>query len=152
MTPCGWGGEDCVDWNQGTGDRRIRDSSANLCALDKKPPPPFRSLPLPTIGSRLAPRSRRVTIRQIVASFHRPIREFLRLAGSRAEERSNFQSSAQRRRIEVVKDELLQVVPDWDLARLAALLLEPELSLASIVLQTPHLELGHGTDPSGGVD
>ena len=54
--------------------------------------------------------------------------------------------------LDVAQQELLQVVPDGDLPRLAALLGEPQGVLRAVVLEVLEGQLGDGADAGGRVD
>ena len=54
--------------------------------------------------------------------------------------------------LDVAAEDLLQVVPDGDLPRLAAFLGEPQGVLRPVVLEALQGELGHGADAGGRVD
>lgn len=80
-----------------------------------------------------------------VDAAHRPGGEWLGPADGGAEEGALGDDG----RFDVGGQELLQVVPDGDLPRLAALLGETQGILRPVVLQALEGQLGHGPDPAG---
>ena len=75
-----------------------------------------------------------------------------RLAIGRPEEGSVFRRVPETGLIQVFKKHLFQIVPDGDIARLAAFLIEVQHPLLAGIVQTAAPDTGHGRRASCGVN
>src|SRR5438552_18391653 len=99
-----------------------------------------------TPGKPASPR-RRFTMRQMSTTYKAFFGQLAGLLVGRPEEGSILAGIPEPGRIQVFKDHLLDVVPDRDLARLAAFFLEVQHPLIAGMIKTDALEGGNRAGP-----